>query len=371
MDMSNFPFTIGDVARLCHLNVCRENQTSEYIVCPFCGRKKMNLHYGKGLYHCPACDAGGSMLKLYAELRGFQGSKGEIVKEIKKELGIKDNPYYRSARQSESAEAPVQLQVDFERMKRLDAVYRAFLNKLFLARVHKPYLYRRGMSDEDIERFGFKSMPLFGYKALCRELLQENICLENTGGFYLDDGEWTINLNPKMTGYMIPVYNYFGFIEGLQIRLDRPFGKTKYLWFSSNGLNHGTSTAAVPFYIKGNRKTDTLIITEGAFKAIIPNKIFGYSIIALPGVNNTREFEKLLPYIRRDYRQVLIAFDADLRVNENVAKAREKLRRMIYEYDIVCSSFEWELSEGKGLDDFALHWLKSKADVILKFNKTL
>ena len=94
----------------------------------------------------------------------------------------------------------------------------------------------------------------------------------------------------------------------------------------------------------------------------IPNKIFGYSIIALPGVNNTREFEKLLPYIRQDYRQVLIAFDADLRVNENVAKAREKLRRMIYEYDIVCSTFEWDLSEGKGLDDFALHWQKNKAD---------
>ena len=120
MDMSNFPFTIGDVARLCHLNVSRENQTSEYIVCPFCGRKKMNLHYGKGLYHCPACDAGGSMLKLYAELRGFQGSKGEIVKEIKKELGIKDNSYYRSARQSERTENSVQPQIDFERMKRLD-----------------------------------------------------------------------------------------------------------------------------------------------------------------------------------------------------------------------------------------------------------
>ena len=222
MDMSNFPFTIGDVARLCHLNVSRENQTSEYIVCPFCGRKKMNLHYGKGLYHCPACDAGGSMLKLYAELRGFQGSKGEIVKEIKKELGIKNNSYYRSARQSENAVALVQPQIDFERMKRLDFVYRAFLNKLFLARVHKPYLYRRGLSDEDIERFGFKSMPLFGYKALCCELLQENIRLENVGGFYLDEGEWTINLNPKMTGYLIPVYNYFGFIEGIQIRLDRP-----------------------------------------------------------------------------------------------------------------------------------------------------
>ena len=62
------------------------------------------------------------MLKLYAELRGFQGSKGEIVKEIKKELGIADNYCYRSARQSENAEVIVQPQVDFERMKRLDSV---------------------------------------------------------------------------------------------------------------------------------------------------------------------------------------------------------------------------------------------------------
>lgn len=250
--------------------------------------------------------------------------------------------------------------VDFERMKRLDTVYRAFLNKLFLARIHKPDLYARGLSDEDMERFGFKSVPLFGYKALCRELQAENISLENVGGFYLDGGEWTINLNPKMTGYMIPVYNYFGYIEGIQIRLDRPFGKTKYLWFSSNGLPGGAATAAIPFYMKGSRKPDTLIVTEGAFKAIIPNKVFGYSLLALPGVNNIREFEKLLPYIRQDYRQILIAFDADFRINENVAKAKEKLRRLIYESDIYCSTFEWDLSDGKGLDDFALHWIKSR-----------
>ena len=206
--MSSFPFTIGDVARLCNLTVRRENQPSEYISCPFCGRKKMNLHYGKGLYHCPACGEGGSMLKLYSVLRGFQGSKAEIVREIKKELGITENSYYRFSKQTDKQVEEPQPQVDFERMRRLDTVYRAFLNKLFLARIHKPDLYARGLSDEDMERFGFKSVPLFGYKALCRELQAENISLENVGGFYLDGGEWTINLNPKMTGYMIPVYNY-------------------------------------------------------------------------------------------------------------------------------------------------------------------
>lgn len=360
--MSTFPFTIGDVARLCHLNICKENRQSEYIVCPFCGRKKMNLHYGKGLYHCPACGEGGSMLKLYAELRGFQGSKGEIVKEIKKELGITEYSYYHFSTKTDKPEEKPKPQVNFERMKRLDTVYRAFLGKLFLARIHKQDLIERGLDDADIERFGFKSVPLFGYKAICRELIQDNVCLENIGGFYQEAGEWTINLNPKMTGYMIPVYNYFGFIEGIQIRLDRPFGKTKYLWFSSNGLQKGASTAAIPFYIKGNRKPDTLVVTEGAFKAIIPNKVFGYNILALPGVNNTGEFDKLLPYIRQDYRQILIAFDADFRINENVAKAKEKLKKMIYECDIYCSFFEWDLADGKGLDDFALHWLDNRTN---------
>lgn len=83
----------GDVSRLCNLNVRKENQTSEYISCPFCGRKKMNLHYGKGHYHCPACGEAGSMLKQYSVLRGYQGSKAEIVRVIKKEPGITENLY--------------------------------------------------------------------------------------------------------------------------------------------------------------------------------------------------------------------------------------------------------------------------------------
>ena len=40
----------------------------------------------------------------------------------------------------------------------------------------------------------------------------------------------------------------------------------------------------------------------------------------------------------------------------------EKLRRLIYESDIYCSTFEWDLSDGKGLDDFALHWIKSRGN---------
>ena len=63
--------------------------------------------------------------------------KGEIVKEIKKELGITEYSYYHFSTKTDKPEEKPKPQVDFERMKRLDTVYRAFLGKLFLARIHK------------------------------------------------------------------------------------------------------------------------------------------------------------------------------------------------------------------------------------------
>ena len=59
----------------------------------------------------------------------------------------------------------------------------------------------------------------------------------------------------------------------------------------------------------------------------------------------------------------LILKKNEAEINENVAKAKEKLKKMIYECDIYCSFFEWDLADGKGLDDFALHWLDNRTNV--------
>lgn len=367
---NSFPFNIGDVARLCGIIVNGPKGNSEYVECPFCGRKKkLNLNYKKNQFRCAACGKGGSMLNLYSTLTGFSGSNGEITKHIKEELGIVDNYKYNYSHtvtfcrdnQSNTSDEEETLEIDLEKMQKYDKAYRAFLDKLFLADMHrKKLMLDRELSENDIIKYGFKSVPIFGYKRICKELINEGVKLSGVGGFYYDIDGWNININPKMTGYIIPTYNIYGLIEGLQIRLDRPFGKTKYLWISSDGLNKGSKTAAIPYYVKGCRRNDTLIITEGAFKAIIPNKVFGYHIMALPGVNNQKEFLRIIPAIKQaGYKNIIEAFDADFRVNEDVAKAKEELKKLIIESGLNYSKFEWELKDGKGLDDYALTYLRT------------
>lgn len=359
--MSSFPFSIGDVAQLCDIPI-KKKKGNEYVDCPFCGKKKkMNINFQKNQYRCPRCNNGGSMLKLYASIKGIEGSNGEIVAKIKEELGLENDTFIPNTSKKFN-DTKEELVVDFERMKQWDTVYRAFLSKLGLGEYHKRILYKdRFMEPKDIERFLFKSAPIFGCKTICKELVKEGYLLEGVGGFYYDNDGWNLAI-PHMTGYIIPVWNYFGCIQGLQLRLDKSQGKYKYHLISSDGYYKGTKTPAVPFYTKGKRQSNTLFLTEGFFKAAIPNKIFGYNIMALTGVNNQKEFERLIPYIKKNgITKITECFDADYRTNPNVASAKEALKELIEKSGLIYESFTWDSKMGKGLDDFALTRLKESS----------
>lgn len=358
-----FPFTLQDVAHLCGIPI-RGDKASEYITCPFCGRKKkMNLNYTKGQYNCPACGEGGHMLKLFAKLNGMSSSSnGEITNEIKRRLNIDYKPAtpykIRDIIIRDDVHEDTSMNIDLDKMLHYHSVYKSFIDKLCLSEIHREKLYNRQIDDKDIEHWQFKSVPLFGYKRFCKELIEEGLELEGIPGFYYDYDSWSININPKTTGIIIPTYNILGYIEGLQIRLDRPFGKTKYLWISSDGKYKGTAVKAIPFFVKGIRKNDSLIITEGAFKAIIPNKIWGYSILGIAGVNNQKEIKRIIPVIKQlGYTKIIEAFDADFRFNDKVARAKEQLKSMMIEYGFTYETFEWDYEKGKGLDDYAIYYL--------------
>lgn len=358
--LNSFPFNIGDVAQLCDIPI-KKNKGNEYVDCPFCGKKrKMNINYEKNQYRCPRCNNGGSMLKLYSQIKGIEGSNGEIVEKIKEELGIDSDTFVPqvTAKKAVTSEEE-QLVVDFDKMKRWDTVYRAFLSKLGLGEIHRNKLKNdRFMGAEDVERFMFKSVPVFGYKYICKQLINEGYTLEGVGGFYYDVDGWNIAMNPKLTGYIIPVWNFFGFIEGLQVRLDKPFGKYKYHLISSDGYKKGTKTTTIPFFVKGNVENTTLVLSEGFFKAAIPNKIYGYSVLALNGVNSQKEFKRIIPYIKKaGYKTILEAFDADYVNNPNVAKAKDDIKNIIIDNGFNYRTHQWDISKGKGLDDFALNHL--------------
>ena len=82
--------------------------------------------------------------------------------------------------------------------------------------------------------------------------------------------------------------------------------------------------------------------------------------MALPGVNNQKEFLRIIPAIKQaGYKNIIEAFDADFRINEDVARAKEVLKKLIIENGLNYSQFEWELKDGKGLDDYALSYLRT------------
>ena len=51
--------------------------------------------------------------------------------------------------------------------------YRALLSKLTLASDHRDNLRGRGLTNEEIDRLGYRTTPLVGFLALAKELISE------------------------------------------------------------------------------------------------------------------------------------------------------------------------------------------------------
>lgn len=360
--MNSLPFSIREVGLLCGLKLTAK-QANERITCPFCGKRKtMNISYNKGVFHCFGCDERGTQLDLFRKITGVSGTNGEVVREIKQRLNITDDFKPQHGYTKPKSSTKEDMSIDFPAMARADKVYRAFLGKLSLGALHRRKLTEeRYMTDADIERWQFKSVPIFGTRYICDELCAEGFSLSGIGGFYLDDTGWDIAISPNSSGFIIPVWNYFGLIAGLQIRLDNPVGRTRYMLISSPERREGTPTKAVPFYCKGTRRSDVLIVTEGFFKAAIPSKIYGYSCMALFGVNNQKEFEKLIPYLKKDGVQYIVeAFDADFRTNDNVRKAKDTFRKLCVTNGFKFLEKRWPPEMGKGLDDYIIALQRKK-----------
>lgn len=119
-----------------------------------------------------------------------------------------------------------------------------------------------------------------------------------------------------------------------------------------------------------------LLIVEGEFKTLAANRLAHhradcprFAAIGITGVwnwkgsigkeadqnGNRRNVKGVLPdfdRIKWAGRQVIIAFDADLRNNTSVQSARFSLSKELRERGAIVGFLEWDESRGKGLDDW-------------------
>lgn len=389
-------YTISDVANYLGLKRTKRGHAPAgtfNVVCPFCGdeRGKCNMVIRKGdkenVFHCYHCDAAGSMYDLFAALTGLSSQDGLTATK-------------RAARKMRSVLADGEFSFGFSEViipknqeekadeQTLNHVYRAFLSVLSLKEHHRMDLKRRGLSDEQIDLYGFKSTPdSTDVEAITRKILKKGLSVRGVPGFYKNrSGDWTINIHKKNGGYLCPVYDLKGQITGFQIRSDDKSGP-KYLWFTSTGKHSGVSSGS-PATFLGDPFTKEVIVTEGILKATVIHALSGKSVIGIPGIDNMASLSGMLKGLS-NLQVVYEAVDMDKYMpiecdgNEETCEScngskicpkkkekRDRIQKACVKLFKVCNDYEriamrWDYSLNgektvwnvryKGLDDWLLH----------------
>lgn len=347
----DLPFGIMDVAGLLRLNIRRRAPGQAYVDCPICGdrRGKMNLNTEKDLWRCNYCGEGGGMLSLYAKVYGVSNS--DAYREICDALAVNGfSPDYTVPEKTTPAEAE---QSDAASVQEVHQTLSMLLSMLTLIPAHREHLRSvRGLSDDEITRFGFKSTPPpFLCRSLTNRLVKAGCRVQGVPGFYVDDnGCWTVKFHQRTSGIIIPIFGVDGLIHGAQIRLDHPLKdkddppeKTgvKYLTLSSTGKRMGT-TSGSPIHFVGDPCSRVVYVTEGCLKADVAHALMHRTFVATLGVNNTAKLDELFAFLHRNGTEEIIeAEDMDKYSNEMVEKGASKIYALAVRHGMRCRRLTW------------------------------
>lgn len=234
--------------------------------------------------------------------------------------------------------------------EKCNRIYQSLLNMLPLYDHHYADLVKRGLSDIQIQRHGFKSLPTRGRHKICRALMDMGYNLEGVPGFFINKGKygeyWTFSGAP---GYLVPVKQDFK-IFGFQVRMDNPVRNSKYTWFSSLNKKGGAGSGA-PFHIAVpgviNTQVDFLI-TEGPTKAIIAAEKLHVPTFGVAGVGNCGD---LINYLaKKGCKTGVIGYDMDILTNPNVLYHTVNLYGKLVKAGIYSFMAFWQ--GDKGIDDY-------------------
>ncbi len=376
-----FPFGIRDVVELLHLKVRRRQADSIYTDCPFCGdrRGKMNVNFGKNVWRCNYCGESGGMLSLYAKLNNISNS--DAFREISDALqaGDMDWGYDKEERGHTGTGVETLVpgacpgsgkegvpQAERAGAREIHQTYSLLLGMLNLTPAHRAHLRseKRGLTDEQIDRFGFKSTPpYFLCRSLTERLMKQGCTVEGVPGFYLHEkGYWTVRFSSRAAGILIPAVGIDGLVKGMQILLDTPFkdkddppekAGTKYIWLSSSSKDMGI-TSGSPVHFAGNPFARTIYVTEGILKADIAHCLTDRSFLAVAGANNVQQLDPMFALLAQNGTELVIeAHDMDKYSNEMIAKGSSKICRIAEQHGMDCRRLTWNPNY-KGIDDWQL-----------------
>lgn len=361
--MREYPFTILDIAELLDLKVRRRQPTNMDVDCPFCNHSKgkMNINFVKNVFRCNYCDMSGGMIDLYAKLHRI--SSKQAFQEICEILyGGKESRGYPSKPSMTSMIIPELEQRERADLTTRDQTYRMLLSQLILTPSHKKNLLERGLTDNEIMKYQYRSTPAFGFDQIVASLIASGCQLNGVPGFYTKkNNTYGVQFHKKSSGILIPICALDGRIEGFQIRLDHPTEGTKYIWFSSSNQFRGASIGG-PVHFIGNPVDRTVYVTEGALKANVAHSLSGKTFLAVAGVTHYEALRPAFAQLRENgTTDIVEAYDMDKETNPHVQKACMNMIRIANEYGFHVHRLKWNGSQ-KGIDD----WLQHQKEKIMK-----
>lgn len=373
---SDFPFTIMDVVELLRLHVRRRSPDYIYADCPLCGsqRGKLCINLTKNAWCTNCCGDSGGMLALYSKAQNV--SKATAYSEICDAILNGGISQVREASQKERMQSEVVLS-ERASTQEIHQTYSTLLGMLQLIPAHRKNLQeKRGLTDEQIAAFGFKSTPApYLCRTLTAKLIQQGCTVQGVPGFYMDDsGKWTVKFHQRTSGILIPYRNVDGMIHGLQIRLDRPLKKegdppdkvgTKYLWLASTSKTCGASSGS-PIHFVGDPCSRVVYVTEGALKADIAHVLMNRTFAATGGAGCIAQLDNLFELLHRNGTEEIIeAEDMDKYSNKGVSQGASKLYLLAKKHGLSCRRLTWNPNY-KGIDDWqlALHKKNSNKENI-------
>lgn len=351
-------YGIADVMQLLGLPVepPRAGRNEVDMTCPFCGyKKKMAVDYHKNYFHCYKCGEGGGKFDLYMKLRGmptWQEAREEIEERL---FGPRqDKPYrclvIKTAPASQYRPAPI---------GRRDTAYRALLNILRLSQTHHDDLRARGLSDAAIESGLYRSIPFKGFDALGNMLTDAGVDLSHVPGFLKRSAGNYAFTNAYGSGILIPVRDFYGRIQGMQVRYDRPPKGRKYQWLSTVGKPEGGEAHGWVHLVGKPQKR--IFLTEGALKANVIHALSHFTLIALQGVNSQKYLEKTLDFLKsRGVEQIVGVFDMDMFEKPEVLSAFLSMDAAVRARHLQLQHLTWDKAY-KGFDDYLLACRQKKA----------
>ena len=340
---------IVDAARRCGLvlNDRTLGQTEVEASCPFCGdhgvgKYHLSLNTDKDVYRCNLCGEHGNSVTLYARVKNV--TNGEAYRDL-----TGDSRTYAWPTQPEPKYKERQPAALAER----DAVYSDMLSYLTLSDHHRANLRERGLSDERIEENGYKSMPASGAeRRLLARLVRMNHDLLGIPGFYTRYGEWTL-AGPD--GFLIPVRDKDGLIQGLKIRLDAENNPgRKYRWLSSRDKHLANGTRSYSWvHVTGDRTRKRAFITEGPLKGDVASFLANDALfVCTGGVNAIHGLKETLEDL--GVSEVVEAMDMDQMVNPQVRNGILAMRKEVMKIpNLKYSKYTWN-PVYKGVDDYFL-----------------